>query len=66
MGSSWTGRTDTGTAFPMRGILPGDATMLWVKISKTDYSFTEGQWTLSNAYLMDGGTGNLVPSRSGM
>ena len=30
----------------------GDATMLWVKISKTDYSIEEGSWTLSNAYLM--------------
>ncbi len=29
----------------------GDATMLWVKISKTDYSIEEGSWTLSNAYL---------------
>ena len=34
----------------------GDAVMLWIKISKTDYSFTEGQWTLSNAKLMDVGT----------
>ena len=25
--------------------------MLWVKISKTDYSITEGSWTLSNTYL---------------
>ena len=30
----------------------GDATMLWIKISKTDYSIEEGSWTLSNAYLM--------------
>lgn len=29
----------------------GDATMIWVKISKTDYSIEEGSWTLSNAYL---------------
>lgn len=29
----------------------GDAIMLWVKISKTDYSIQEGSWTLSNAYL---------------
>lgn len=29
----------------------GDATMLWVKISKTDYSIEEGSWTISNAYL---------------
>lgn len=29
----------------------GSATVLWVKISKTDYSFTEGSWTLTNAKL---------------
>ena len=33
----------------------GDASMLWIKISKEDYTFTEGQWTLSNARLMDVG-----------
>lgn len=33
----------------------GSATMLWIKISKTDYSFTEGTWTLSNAKLIDVG-----------
>ncbi len=30
----------------------GNAVMLWVRISKTDYSKTEGKWTLSNAKLM--------------
>ena len=39
--------------------------MLWIKISKTDYSFTEGQWTLSNAKLMDVGTRDLIPLQSG-
>lgn len=34
----------------------GDATMVWVKISKEDYSFTEGTWTLSNTYLTDVGS----------
>jgi len=29
----------------------GNATMLWIKIKKEDYSFEEGSWTLSNAYL---------------
>ena len=29
----------------------GDAPMYWVKISKTDYSFTEGEWTLTEAHL---------------
>ena len=30
----------------------GSATMLWIKIKKSDYSFTEGSWTLSNAQLL--------------
>ena len=34
----------------------GDASMVWIRISKTDYSFTEGEWTFSNAKLMDVGT----------
>ena len=29
----------------------GNATMLWIKIKKSDLSFTEGSWTLSNAKL---------------
>lgn len=29
----------------------GDATMKWIKINKSDLTFTEGTWTLSNAYL---------------
>ena len=33
----------------------GNATMLWIKISKTDYSFTEGTWILSNAKLLEVG-----------
>ena len=37
----------------------GDAVMLWIRISKSDYSFTEGQWTLSNAKLMDVGSREL-------
>ncbi len=41
--------------FSNEGNSSGNATMLWVKISKTDYSMTEGQWTLSNAKLMDVG-----------
>ena len=34
----------------------GSATVLWIKINKSDYSFTEGSWTLSNAKLMAVGT----------
>ena len=45
--------------FSNEGNSSGDAVMLWIKISKTDYSFTEGQWTLSNAKLMDVGTRDL-------
>ena len=52
--------------FSNEGNSSGDATMLWVKISKTDYSFTEGQWTLSNAYLMDVGNRELGSFPSGM
>ena len=29
----------------------GSATMLWIRINKSDLSFTEGSWTLSNAML---------------
>lgn len=29
----------------------GNATMLWIKIKKSDLTFTEGSWTLSNAHL---------------
>lgn len=41
--------------FSNEGNSTGNATMVWVKISKTDYSMTEGEWTLSNAKLMDVG-----------
>ena len=29
----------------------GDATMKWIKIKKSDMTFTEGTWTLANAHL---------------
>ncbi len=29
----------------------GDATMKWIKIKKSDMTFTEGTWTLTNAHL---------------
>ena len=44
----------------------GDATMLWVKISKEDYSVEEGTWILSNTYLVDVGsrdTSSSYPER---
>lgn len=42
--------------FSNEGNSSGSATMVWVKISKEDYSFTEGEWTLPNAKLMDVGS----------
>lgn len=33
----------------------GSATLAWVKINKKDFSITEGEWTLSNAKMMDVG-----------
>lgn len=38
--------------FSNEGNSSGSATMVWVKISKNDYSIAEGEWTLSNAKLM--------------
>lgn len=43
----------------------GDATMLWIKIRQSDYTYTEGSWTLSNATLMTVGNyreGSSYPS----
>ena len=43
----------------------GDATMYWIKIKQSDYSYTEGVWTLSNATLLDVGyfkEGSSYPS----
>lgn len=42
--------------FSNEGNASGSAEMVWVKIKKEDYSMTEGQWTLSNAKLMDVGS----------
>ena len=46
----------------------GDAKMVWIRISKKDYSFTEGSWTLSKAKLSEVGDKGkrTVPIRSGM
>lgn len=38
--------------FSNEGNSAGSATMVWVKMSKEDYSITEGEWMLSNAKLM--------------
>ena len=37
--------------FSNEGNSSGSAAMLWIKIKKSDYSFTEGSWTLANAKL---------------
>ena len=42
--------------FSNQGNSSGSATVLWIKIKKSDYTFTEGQWTLSNATLMTMGS----------
>lgn len=41
--------------FSNEGNSSGNAVMVWTKISKSDYSMTEGQWTLTNAKLMSVG-----------
>ena len=37
--------------FANQGNSSGSATVLWIKIKKSDLTFTEGSWTLSNAAL---------------
>ena len=51
--------------FSNQGNSSGSATVLWIKIKQSDYSFTEGSWTLSNATLMTMGSfkeGSSYPS----
>lgn len=38
----------------------GSATVYWIKISKADYSFTEGKWTLASTYLEEAGVQDLT------
>lgn len=40
----------------------GNARLLWVKVSKEDYSMAEGEWTLSNAKLMAVGERDMTGS----
>lgn len=49
------GRDGYWYGFSNEGNSSGNARLLWVKISKEDYSVTEGEWTLSNARLMSVG-----------
>jgi hypothetical protein len=55
-GDFFDGKDGYWYGFSNQGNSSGSAKMVWVKISKTDYSMTEGQWTLTNAKLMDTGT----------
>ena len=48
--------------FSNQGNSSGNARMLWVKISKADYTVTEGEWTLSNARLMAVGERDMEDS----
>lgn len=54
-GDFFDGKDGYWYGFSNQGNSSGNAKMVWVKISKSDYSMTEGQWTLSNAKLMDTG-----------
>ena len=53
--------------FSNEGNSSGNAMMVWTKIAKSDYSMTEGQWTLTNAKLMSVGerkTSSSYPERT--
>ena len=51
--------------FSNQGNSSGSATMLWIKIKKSDLSYTEGSWTLSNVTIPSIGSmkGGSTPSR---
>lgn len=66
-GDFFDGKDGYWYGFSNQGNSSGNAAMVWVKISKTDYSMTEGQWTLANAKLMDIGerdTDTTYPERT--
>lgn len=54
-GAFYDGRDGYWYGFGNRYNSSGSATVYWIKISKTDYSFTEGVWTLSATYLDEAG-----------
>lgn len=54
-GAFYDGKDGYWYGFGHRSNASGSATVYWIKISKADYSFTEGKWTLSNTYLEDAG-----------
>lgn len=58
-GAFYDGRDGYWYGFGHRYNTSGSATVYWIKISKTDYSFKEGKWTLSNTCLEDAGMYSL-------
>ena len=65
-GEFFDGKDGYWYGFSNQGNSSGNAKMVWIKISKTDYSMAEGEWTLSNAKLMDVGNRdeeNTYPER---
>lgn len=54
-GAFYDGRDGYWYGFSHRYNTSGSATVYWIKIKKSDYSFTEGKWTLSNTYLEEAG-----------
>jgi len=65
-GEFFDGKDGFWYGFSNQGNSSGNANIVWVKISKTDYSMMEGEWTLSNAKLMDVGNRdeeNTYPER---
>ena len=58
-GAFYDGRDGYWYGFGHRYNTSGSATVYWIKISKADYSFSEGKWTLSNTYLEDAGMYDL-------
>lgn len=51
-GGFFDGKDGYWYGFANAGNSSGSASVAWIKISKTDYTFTEGNWTLSNAKLL--------------
>ena len=58
-GAFYDGRDGYWYGFGNRYNSSGSATVYWIKISKADYSFTEGKWTLANTYLEEAGVQEL-------
>lgn len=59
-GAFYDGKDGYWYGFGHRYNASGNATVYWIKISKTDFSFAEGKWTLSNTFLEDAGDYKLA------